>query len=99
MSRKKTENPNAVSTGKIIAIFAVVLVGVALGSVVVLKKSDRDAAKKFDRPGALGHEVSVAPDTNNMVWIPAGKFWMGSDDGQVDEKPVHEVTLKGFWMD
>src|SRR6266550_2265022 len=26
--------------------------------------------------------------TNDMVWIPGGKFWMGSEDGQPDEKPV-----------
>jgi len=37
--------------------------------------------------------------TNQMVWIPPGTFWMGSEDGQADEKPVHQVTLEGFWMD
>jgi formylglycine-generating enzyme required for sulfatase activity len=34
-----------------------------------------------------------------MVWIPAGTFWMGAEDGQSDEKPAHQVTLNGFWMD
>ena len=54
-------------------------------------------AKKFDKPGALGHEVHPCrPDTNNMVWIPGGKFWMGSEDGQTDEKPVHEVAVEWF---
>ncbi|MEO7300763.1 MAG: formylglycine-generating enzyme family protein [Verrucomicrobiota bacterium] len=96
---KKAQNPNSVSTGKAIAIFVFVLVGVAIGSVVVLKKADKDVAKKFDKPGALGHEVVLPPDTNNMVWIPAGKFWMGSEKGQEDEKPVHEVAVVGFWMD
>ncbi len=37
--------------------------------------------------------------TNDMVWIPGGTFSMGAEDGQVDEKPVHQVTLDGFWMD
>ena len=37
--------------------------------------------------------------TNDMVWIPGGVFWMGSDDGQSDERPVHPVTVDGFWMD
>jgi hypothetical protein len=46
MSKKKTENPNAVSRGKIIAIFTLVLAGIALGSIVVLKKADKDVAKK-----------------------------------------------------
>ena len=37
--------------------------------------------------------------TNDMVWIPAGSFLMGSTNGQPDEVPVHEVELSGFWMD
>jgi formylglycine-generating enzyme len=37
--------------------------------------------------------------TNDMVWIPGGTFLMGSEDGQPDEKPVHQVTVDGFWMD
>ena len=38
-------------------------------------------------------------DTNGMVWIPGGTFWMGSEDGHEDEKPLHQVTVDGFWMD
>lgn len=41
----------------------------------------------------------ASPNTNGMVWIPAGTFWMGSDDGRPDEMPVHQVTVSGFWMD
>ncbi len=37
--------------------------------------------------------------TNGMVWITPGKFWMGSDEGQEDERPAHSVALDGFWMD
>src|SRR6266850_2805385 len=37
--------------------------------------------------------------TNGMVWIPAGTFQMGSANGQPDERPVHEVSLDGFWID
>ncbi|MBQ7251693.1 MAG: formylglycine-generating enzyme family protein [Kiritimatiellae bacterium] len=34
-----------------------------------------------------------------MVWCQPGRFTMGSNDGDSDERPVHEVTLtKGFWM-
>ena len=35
-----------------------------------------------------------------MVWVPGGTFWMGADDASMpDAKPVHEVTVVGFWMD
>src|SRR5688572_26829315 len=37
--------------------------------------------------------------TNGMIWIPGGSFWMGSEEGQADEKPLHEVTVDGFWID
>jgi formylglycine-generating enzyme required for sulfatase activity len=31
-----------------------------------------------------------------MVMIPGGKFTMGSEQGEPDEKPRHEVTVSGF---
>jgi len=39
----------------------------------------------------------AAPE--GMIWVPAGKFWMGSNNGPADEQPQHQVTLDGFWMD
>ena len=33
------------------------------------------------------------------VWIPGGTFLMGSDDFYPEERPVHRVTVGGFWMD
>ncbi len=33
-----------------------------------------------------------------MVFVKGGKFNMGSNDGNSDEKPVHEVTLTDFYM-
>ena len=32
------------------------------------------------------------------VEIPAGSFMMGSNDGRSNEKPVHKVTLKSFFI-
>ena len=34
-----------------------------------------------------------------MVLIPAGKFVMGDDRGEDDEKPAHEVELSAFYID
>jgi formylglycine-generating enzyme required for sulfatase activity len=35
-----------------------------------------------------------------MVWLPGGEFQMGSNDSDAsgDEKPVHSVSLDGFWI-
>jgi len=38
----------------------------------------------------------AAPD--NMVWIPGGIFYMGSDQFD-DAQPIHKVEVGGFWMD
>ena len=34
-----------------------------------------------------------------MVYVPAGEFEMGSQNGRDDEKPVHTVYLDAFWID
>jgi len=39
-------------------------------------------------------------DTFTMVLVPAGCFMMGSDDGDEDEQPVHEICFdEPFWID
>ena len=37
--------------------------------------------------------------TKAMRWIPGGTFRMGSADFYPEERPVHRVTVDGFWMD
>jgi len=34
-----------------------------------------------------------------MVWIPAGSFMMGSEDGDGDEQPIHEVYVDTYAID
>ncbi|MFA6112031.1 MAG: SUMF1/EgtB/PvdO family nonheme iron enzyme [Candidatus Latescibacterota bacterium] len=31
--------------------------------------------------------------------IPAGEFPMGSEEGEPDERPVHQVALEAYWLD
>jgi formylglycine-generating enzyme required for sulfatase activity len=35
----------------------------------------------------------------HMTWIPGGTFAMGSAGFYPEERPVHPVTVDGFWMD
>ncbi len=50
------------------------------------KNAGRNAARNRDQRGA-------------MVWIPGGTFLMGSAVFYPEERPVHRVTVDGFWMD
>jgi formylglycine-generating enzyme required for sulfatase activity len=34
-----------------------------------------------------------------MIYIPAGEFTMGSNEGDSDESPKHTVFLDGYWVD
>ncbi|MCC6286825.1 MAG: formylglycine-generating enzyme family protein [Chitinophagaceae bacterium] len=33
---------------------------------------------------------------NNMVWITGGRFVMGTDIGEMDERPAYEVVVDGY---
>ena len=68
---------------------------------------ERIGASKRDSPGGSEPAAQSAPDAaeppgdapEGMVWIPGGSFPMGSEAGQANEQPVHQVKVKGFWMD
>ena len=51
-------------------------------------------------PGpSLGDTWTRPADGMEMVFVPAGEFSMGSDEGDDDEKPVHDVYLDAYWID
>ena len=41
----------------------------------------------------------LPPAPANMVWIEPGSFVMGSDKGLPDERPAHQLSMSGFWID
>ena len=48
---------------------------------------------------ALGDTWVRPADEMTMVYLPAGSFPMGSEEGEPVEAPVHEVALEAFWID
>jgi formylglycine-generating enzyme required for sulfatase activity len=48
------------------------------------------------------HEVAVGQSSAGisieMVRIPGGTFMMGSEFGESEEKPAHQVTVNGFYL-
>lgn len=47
-------------------------------------------------PGAYN---MVGADGATLVYVPEGNFIMGTDNGDLDEKPAHTVYLDAFWID
>lgn len=60
----------------------------------------KDAAP---RKGVIGvaeaAEKDIISDLKDMVLIPAGEFPMGTDDRLRDEKPLHVVYIRAFYID
>ena len=46
----------------------------------------------------IGSSV-IGNDGMTLLYVPAGEFTMGSDDGERDHKPAHKVYLDAFWID
>jgi formylglycine-generating enzyme required for sulfatase activity len=53
--------------------------------------------KKLFEPAA-GTIWTEATTGMQFVWVPSGCFDMGSEKGRDNEKPVHRVCLKGFYL-
>jgi len=49
--------------------------------------------------GEIGSTWVRPQDGMVMVYVPKGTFIMGSESGEEDEQPVHEVYLDAFWID
>jgi formylglycine-generating enzyme required for sulfatase activity len=49
--------------------------------------------------GFTAEQAVRADNGAEMALIPAGEFWMGSGDGNDDEKPRHRVELDAFYID
>ncbi len=78
----------------ILSLIALLFSGTVLAWCLLAPPLTAEPAKQV---AVAEKEPRSAP--SGMVWIPTGKFLMGSRDGKEDEKPVHEVELSGFWMD
>ena len=90
-------------------IVAITKIGFGLEeeAIAALKKTTFHPATKGGNPISLQVEIpysfTLKTRSNSlyadMVLIPAGEFQMGSNGGDVDEKPVHTVYVDTFYMD
>ncbi|MBP5674105.1 MAG: ribosomal protein L7/L12 [Victivallales bacterium] len=64
------------------------------------KSSVSEVVKPSIRRDGESYIVTLKPDVEiKLIMVKAGSFMMGSEEGGIDEKPVHQVTLtKDFWL-
>src|SRR5204862_5646588 len=58
--------------------------------------SPAKAAPEAAEEAAINKTPPPGPAPEGMVWIPGGKFWMGTEEAP-DADPVHLVYVDGFW--
>lgn len=93
-------------TSSIVIVF-LLLVNVQLIFVSKLMAEDAKAdtaAKLEDKAGAKAEaqtkaKTGIDKPPKGMVLIPAGSFSMGSETGDWDEVPIHEVPIGPFFID
>jgi serine/threonine-protein kinase len=81
-----------------------ILIGLGIVGLIVLVTSNAKKPAAEPQPVAAVNtvaptQVSTPKDDMEQVYVPAGVFKMGSDDGDSDEQPVYEVVLDGYWID
>ncbi len=75
-------------------IFSVLILAVACQQV------DRSQPRADAPARDTGSPAVITTDSGiEMVLIPAGRFLMGSDNGQRDQAPAHEVAVDALLMD
>jgi serine/threonine-protein kinase len=78
-------------------IWAVIGIGaLALIAVGFLLARNNNESAPLD---ATDTAATPAPTVANMRFIPAGTFLQGSEEGNSDERPSHEVSLSAFFID
>lgn len=71
-----------------------------LGMIAVLAGcSQADPAPLPTDKASTAAARCIDPANSQMVWIPGGKFVMGTNPHYPEEGPPRLVTVTGFWMD
>ena len=64
-----------------------------------VQTDSRPAASNLPAQDYSMYKTKMGDEGREMVQIPEGPFTMGSQDGDPDETPEHQVFLKGFFLD
>ena len=112
-SKKKENKKPAVLPKNIIGVTSLVILALGLVVVYMMYSQGRFGEPSSTQFSATDTSIPASPtsalgigsttisekDGMVMVYVPAGEFTMGSENGEDVEKPAHTVTLDAFWID
>lgn len=76
------------------------MVFVTIFSIIYLIRTSINSSAAFVMPSTTPVATEISPkDGMTLVYIPAGEFQMGSEDGYNNEMPIHTVYLDNYWFD
>jgi formylglycine-generating enzyme len=81
------------------ALFALVALVIPPLLAVVSAHHDGAEPARTSVSAAQIHQEIAGHDGAPLILIPAGPFFMGSETGQEDEKPIHRIELDAFYID
>lgn len=85
---------------KVVLIFCVALSFLFTGCQNKTANEVKEPKKTVSQKATIDLNQVADTATTKMVYIKGGAFQMGSDEPEFpDAKPVHAVTVDGFWMD
>jgi formylglycine-generating enzyme required for sulfatase activity len=61
---------------------------------LLLVASLSTAARQLPAPG-----LECPAPKDDQLWVPGGRTIIGNDQGYAEERPAHEASVKGFWID
>jgi formylglycine-generating enzyme required for sulfatase activity len=64
-----------------------------------VKSEARPTVRSVQAQDFSMYKTKMGDEGREMVQIPEGPFTMGSNEGDPDEAPEHQVYLKGFYLD
>ena len=83
---------------KLYGLVIFILVILLIGGIIAFKQFGNLCLKKsLTKKAQPVSEQSFS--CYDMVLVPEGLFWMGSNEGEEDEIPVHNVWLDAYWID
>ena len=94
VSPTRTQTPEATQTLEIFPTF--------MPTFTTMPPTDAPTATVTFTPElGIGSTWTSSVETGSvvMLFVPAGEFTMGNDNGGSDEKPAHSVYLDSYWID